>query len=146
MFYSYNKGFVSDSNLLFIDAKLDSCGNLYTVHNNQRLHVRIQCFPQKSHKNNWLDICAAHCNTKLDEHPNRSLYVKQSQDFRLSARLMGLVFHAKLWVLPMQPSPLGCRVYPGEQMHMYVPIRFLQVMPLLAQSSIPSSHSFWSAK
>lgn len=44
----------------------------------------------------------------------------------------------------MQPSPLGWRVYPGEQMHMYVPIRFLQVIPLLAQSSIPSSHSFWS--
>lgn len=47
-------------------------------------------------------------------------------------------------ILPMQPSPLGWRVYPGEQMHTYVPIRFLQVMPLLAQSSIPSSHSFWS--
>lgn len=46
--------------------------------------------------------------------------------------------------LPMHPSPPGCRVYPGEQIHMYVPIRFLQVMPLLAQSSMPSSHSFWS--
>lgn len=49
-------------------------------------------------------------------------------------------------ILPMQPSPPGCRVNPGAQMHMYVPIRFLQVMPLLAQSSIPSSHSFWSGK
>lgn len=47
-------------------------------------------------------------------------------------------------LLPMQPSPLGWRVYPGEQMHMYVPIRFLQDIPLLAQSSRPSSHSFWS--
>lgn len=51
-----------------------------------------------------------------------------------------------MMILPMQPSPLGWRVYPGEQMHMYVPIRFLQVMPLLAQSSMPSSHSFWSGK
>lgn len=46
----------------------------------------------------------------------------------------------------MQPSPLGWRVYPGEQMHMYVPIRFLQDIPLLAQSSKPSSHSFWSGE
>lgn len=37
-------------------------------------------------------------------------------------------------------------MYPGAQMHMYVPIRFLQVIPLLEQSSIPSSHSFWSGK
>ena len=47
-------------------------------------------------------------------------------------------------ISPMQPSPLGFRMYPGEQMHMNVPMRFLQVMPLLAQSSRPSSHSFWS--
>ncbi len=45
---------------------------------------------------------------------------------------------------PTQLSLLGCLVYPGAQMHMYVPIRFLQVIPLDAQSSRPSSHSFWS--
>lgn len=42
---------------------------------------------------------------------------------------------------PVQPSPSGLRCMPGGQMHMKVPIRFLQVMPLESQSSRPSEHS-----
>ena len=46
--------------------------------------------------------------------------------------------------LPIQPSPSGRRCMPGGQIHMKVPIRFLQVMPLESQSSRPSKHSSWS--
>lgn len=42
---------------------------------------------------------------------------------------------------PVQPSPSGLRCIPGGQMHMKVPIRFLQVIPLESQSSRPSEHS-----
>lgn len=47
---------------------------------------------------------------------------------------------------PVQPSPSGLRCIPGGQMHMKVPIRFLQVMPLESQSSRPSEHSSWSVE
>lgn len=42
---------------------------------------------------------------------------------------------------PVQPSPSGLRCIPGGQIHMKVPIRFLQVIPLESQSSRPSEHS-----
>lgn len=45
---------------------------------------------------------------------------------------------------PIHPSPSGLRCMPGGQIHMKVPIRFLQVIPLESQSSSPSEHSSWS--
>jgi len=47
---------------------------------------------------------------------------------------------------PMHPSPSGLRCMPGGQIHMKVPIRFLQVIPLESQSSRPSEHSSWSGE
>ncbi|TNN89341.1 hypothetical protein EYF80_000629 [Liparis tanakae] len=47
---------------------------------------------------------------------------------------------------PMHPSPSGLCCMPGGQMHMKVPIRFLQVIPLESQSSRPSEHSSWSGE
>lgn len=48
--------------------------------------------------------------------------------------------------LPTQPSPSGLRWYPGPQMQMYMPMRFLHSICFSAQSCFPSSHSSSSGK
>lgn len=49
-------------------------------------------------------------------------------------------------LLPMQASPSGVRWYPGPQMHIYVPMRFLHSICFSAQSCFISSHSSRSGK
>lgn len=48
-------------------------------------------------------------------------------------------------LVPVQPSPSGLRCIPGGQMHMKVPMRFLQSIPRVSQSCSPSAHSSRSA-
>lgn len=54
------------------------------------------------------------------------------------SQMPGLVWHS---FSSMQPSPSGLRWYPGPQMHMYMPMRFLHCICFSAQSCFPASHS-----
>lgn len=75
----------------------------------------------------------------------RGQYISDSSKY-LPKSEINLLDRLKYFSSPIQPSPSGLRCMPGGQIHMKVPIRFLQVIPLESQSSRPSEHSSWSGQ